>query len=224
MVMSRLNVEKNYKDTSVANSFVGQVNQNTDGAYRADVTPAITQGDGQGNRHGNSIKMTGASFPFQISGMSNCQGPRKLRISLLRAKFVDNVPSSTQAFSHYWDENPLTYMRDYNAPKNYRSGAHDGITCVRSQTYYLKAPSLLSGSDIDLEAGILTGKFNVKLNDVIRYDANGDALPNCFRYFIIVQADAGNVNASPSTLAVPITQAISGMKLTIGSRFWYVDN
>lgn len=224
MIMSRLNVEKNYKDAAIVQTSFGQVNQNVDGASIQDITPVISQGDGEGNRHGNSLKMTGFSIPIQINGMTNCQGARKIRISLLKVKSADNGVSTTEAFEHYWDQNPLTTMRDYNAPRNYRSGAHDGITCVRSSTYYMKAPTVLSGSSVDAEAGILTTKFNVKLNDVLRYDANGDTTPLGIKYYLVFQADTGNNNAASSGIGVPITEGNSGMELRVGARAWYVDN
>jgi len=223
MIMGRLNVEKNYVDTDVATSSVGQVNANSDGSYKVDITPSISQGDGQGNRHGNSLKMTGISLPFQISGKSNCTGARKLRVSLLKVKSADNGISATEAFEHYWDTNPLTGVRDFNAPRNYRSGAHDGITCVRSQTYFLPAPSLLSGSAVDAEKAVLTRKFNVKLNDVFRYDVNGDTKPTGLRYILVIQADAGN-SGSSSTLDVPIQDSNTVMDLRVSQRSWYVDN
>jgi hypothetical protein len=223
MIMSRLNVEKNYKDTAIVQTTFGQVNLNADGAHISDITPSISQGDGEGNRHGNSLKMTGFSIPIQINGMSACQGARKIRISLLKVKSADNGVSTTEAFQHYWDENPLTTMRDYNCPRNYRSGAHDGITCVRSSTYYLKGPTVLTGT-VDAEVGILTTKFNVKLNDVLRYDANSDVLPLGVKYYLVFQADSGNMSASTSGIGVPVTEGNSGMELRVGARAWYVDN
>jgi hypothetical protein len=224
MIMARLNVEKNYVDTDVATGSIGQVNINAEGAYKTDITPSISQGDGQGNRHGNSLKMTGISIPFQISSKSNCAGARRLRVSLLKVKSADNGITATEAFEHYWDTNPLTGVRDFNAPRNYRSGAHDGITCVRSQNYVLPGPTLQSGTAIDAEKAVLTRKFNVKLQDIFRYDANGDALPTGIRYILVIQADAGNAGTSTSTLDVPITDSNSGMDFRVSQRSWYVDN
>lgn len=223
MIMSRLNVEKNYVDSDVVTRSTGQVEQNGDGATVFNVLPVIPQGTGQGDRHGNSIKATGLSVQLQANSMSNCQGARKLRVSLLKVKSADNGVSEQEAFQHYFDVNPLSGVRDYNCPINYRSGAHDGITCVRSQTYYLPSPQFLTGS-IDNEAGILTRKFNVKLNDVLRYDSDVDTLPTGIRYVICVQMDAGNNSASASTLDVPITTGHSGATVRMSTRFWYVDN
>ena len=224
MIMGRLNVEKNYVDTDVVTRATGQVEGNGDGATVQDLLPAISQGDGQGNRHGNSIKATGISCQLQFASMANTQGARKIRVSLLKVRSADNNVTQQEAFQHYFDVNPLSGVRDYNCPRNYRSGTHDGITCVRSQTYYLKAPTVLSGN-VDNEAGILTTKFNVKLNDVLRYDVNGDTLPTGMKYVLCVQMDAGNNSGgSASTLDVPIKVVNSGADCRISTRFWYVDN
>jgi len=224
MIMGRLNVEKNYVDTDVATGSIGQVVTNSEGAYKVDITPSISQGDGQGNRHGNSLKMTGLSIPFQINGKANCAGARRLRVSLLKVKSADNNITATEAFEHYWDTNPLTGVRDFNAPRNYRSGAHDGITCVRSQNYLLPGPTITSGTAIDAEKAVLTRKFNVKLNDVFRYDSNSDSKPTGLRYILVIQADCGNAGTSTSSNDVPIQDGTSGMDFRVSQRSWYVDN
>lgn len=224
MIMARLNVEKNYVDSDVVTRSTAQVQVNGDGSTVTDLLPAISQGDGQGDRHGNSIKATGISCQLQFSSMANTQGARKIRVSLLKVKSADNGVTEQEAFQHYYDVNPLSGVRDYNCPINYRSGAHDGITCLRSSTYTLKAPTVMSGN-IDNEAGILTTKFNVKLNDVLRYDADGDTLPTGIRYVLCVQLDSGNSDGSTaSTQDVPIKVVNSGADARISTRFWYVDN
>jgi len=120
--------------------------------------------------------------------------------------------------------NPLTGVRDFNAPTNYRSGAHDGITCVRSQNYILPGPTVPFGTAVDAEKAVLTRKFNVKLQDIFRYDANSDALPTGIRYILVIQADVGNAGTSTSSNDVPITDSNSGMDFRVSQRSWYVDN
>ena len=67
MIKSRLNVEKKYNDVDVLTHYVGQCFVNTEGAYYQDVTPAISQGVGESQRVGNSLKMTGMTFPLQFN-------------------------------------------------------------------------------------------------------------------------------------------------------------
>lgn len=224
MIMSRLNVEKNYTDVDVVSGSAGQCNSNDEGTAIMDVTPVIPQGDGQGQRHGNSLKVTGISFPVQFSGQINTLNARKLRVSLLRVRSANNGVTGQEAFEQYWDVNPLNGLRDINAPKNYRAGSHDGITCIRSTTYTLKAPSLLQGTTADYEQSAFSTKFNVKLQEVMRYALNTDNLPDGIRYYLIIQCDAGNINALGSSLDVPIKKERTGVEFRLSQRAWYVDN
>ena len=89
MIKSRLNVEKKYNDVDVLTHSVGQVFVATDGAYNQDVTPIISQGVGENQRVGNSLKLTGMTFPIQFSQQTNCLGDRKVRVTLLRARTAD---------------------------------------------------------------------------------------------------------------------------------------
>jgi hypothetical protein len=60
----RLNSEKKYKDRDVITGNFGQVNHNANGIYMIDVTPSIAQGTDSDERIGNSLKLTGMSFPI----------------------------------------------------------------------------------------------------------------------------------------------------------------
>lgn len=224
MIMSRLNVEKNYVDNVVTTISVGQANLNAEGYAILNVTPGISQGDGQGNRHGNSLKLTGISLPVQFAGELNCLNSRKLRMTLLRVRSADNGVTGQEAWEQYMDVNPLTGLRDYNAPRNYRSGSHDGVTCVRSTTYNLKAPTLLQGTTADYEQSCLSTKFNVKLQEIFRYATNADNFPDGISYYLIIQADCGNKSAVPSTLNIPVKAPFSGVEVRVSQRSWYVDN
>jgi len=220
----RQNVEKNYVDTDVTTALVAQVNGNLDNTFAIDVTPSISQGDGQGNRHGNSLKVTGMSFPMSFIGQPACHNARKMRISLMKVRDNNNNTSQSDVISQYWDVNPLNGLRDFNAPRNYRNSKNDGVTCIRSKVYTLKATQQsLPGTDIELSH--FNAKFNVTLQDIFRYTNNGDSLPDGFRYWLVFQSDTGNRStASASTLDVPVQQASTGVVTRVSQRTWYVDN
>lgn len=223
-IRSRLNVEKHHKDFDVVTTSFGQCSGSNEGFFAYDVTPSISQGVGQAERKGNSLKMTGMSFPISFQGQEGTHSARKIRVSLLKVKSADNGVASSEAFTQYWDTNPLNGLRDYNAPRNYRNGSHDGITCIRSKTYMLKTPHSVLNNTLK-EQSHFTAKFNVKLNDILRYDANSDTKPDGIRYIIVFQADAGN--SHPTTVAtydVPITDVSTGISLRLSQRVWYVDN
>lgn len=219
---ARQNVEKNYVDKDVVTGLLGQVNFISDGIATYDVTPSIPQGDGQGNRHGNSLKLTGISLPMSFIGQPNCHSARKIVVSLFRIRDNNNNTSVADLISTYWDVNPLNNLRDANAPRNYRHSKHDGITLLRQKTYMLKATGQNIGSDLT-EQSHFTAKFNVSLQDVLRYASNGDSTPDGIRYFLVFQCDSGNFGPT-STLDVPITTNESGITVRLSQRSWYVDN
>lgn len=220
----RQNVEKNYVDTDVFTNSIGQAYDSVDGIVATDVTPQMSQGDGQGNRHGNSLKLTGLSFPMSFIGQSRCHSARKIRVSLMRVRDNNNNTVAGDVVSQYWDVNPLNGLRDFNAPRNYRNSKNDGIVCIRSKTYMLK-PTQHDVSGSELEQSHFSAKFNVSLQDILRYTNNGDSYPDGLRYWLVFQTDTGNRSGgADSSLDIPVQQRLSGVDVRVSQRSWYVDN
>lgn len=217
----RQNVEKNYLDKDVYTGALGQVNANNDGIQVNDVTPSISQGDGQGNRHGNSLKLTGMSFPISFIGQPNCHSARKIVVSLVRVRDNNNNTSQLNVVEQLWDTNPLNGLRDTSAPRNYRNAKNDGVSIIRQKTYMLK--STQQNLTADTEQSHFTAKFNVTLQDILRYETNADTFPDGTRYWLILQTDAGNIG-TPSTLDVPVKTGLTGVEYRVSQRSWYVDN
>ena len=230
MIKSRLNVEKKHKELDVNTFAIGQVSADADGSSVQDITPVISRGTDYDERVGNSLKLTGMTFPVSFTQQNNCLGDRKVRVSLLRVCASDNGVSGQEALEQVWEVNRLvgSGVRDYNAPRRYRNSKNDGITVVRSKTFYIKGPQLDNGSlGVDSqERNTLTTRFNVKLDDILRFDETVSAtLPNGVKYYLVFQCDAGNRNGGTvSTLDVPVVAASSGLTVRLGQRFWYVDN
>lgn len=227
MVKNRLNVEKKDIRSDVATTKVGQVLADTEGAVVLDMTQAINQGIGETQRIGNSLKVTGMSIPIQMSGELNTLSARKVRITMLKVRSADNGVTGTEALEQVWELNPLTLVRDYNAPRAYRNSKTDGISVVRSMTCYLPPAQLdngsLGGDQIERSQKTLT--FNVKLNDIWRYNTNSDVFPSGLKYYLVFQCDNGNVAVStPSTLDIPIKTEQSGVSIRVCQRTWFVDN
>lgn len=225
-----LNVEKKYLDKDVFTGSFAQVNGNADGIYKVDVTPSMAQGLGHANRIGNSIKVTGMSFPLQFSGETQTFTRRKIKVMLFRINSADNGVTATEAIEDYFDVNPLNGIVDYNSPKAYRSHKHDGIKLVRQKVYSLPAPQInvagYNGDGLDdVEQAGFSAKFNIKLNDIIRFNANGDSVPDGTRYYLYFISDKGNCSATTaSTKDIPITKINTGVRVRCGQRSWWVDN
>ncbi|WP_445779082.1 hypothetical protein [Shewanella sp.] len=230
-VMAGLNTEKKYVDRDVVSGSFGQVDGNgpLGGYYAIDVTPSMAQGLGSANRVGNSIKLTGISLPVQFNGMDHTFSRRKIKMMLFRVSSADNGVSLTETIADYLDPNPINNLFDMNSPRAYRSHKHDGIKLIRSKTYTLPAPvqSTYGSDDLveDVEQAGFSAKFNVKLQDILRFNLNGDVLPDGTRYYLYFFADKGNGSTTTaSTQDVPIKPIKSGVEFRLGQRSWYVDN
>lgn len=227
MVKNRLNVEKKDIRSDVITSRVGQCDANNEGALIVDMTQAINQGIGETQRIGNSLKVTGMSIPIQLTGEANTLSGRKVRVTMLKVKSADNGVTATEAFEKVWELNPLSLVRDYNAPRAYRNSKTDGISVVRSMTTYLRPPTLDNSSlgSHQTEVSQRCFTMNLKLNDIWRYDTNADIVPSGLKYYLVFQTDVGNISSSTvSTLDVPITATNSGIGVRVYQRTWFVDN
>ena len=145
----------------------------------------------------------------------------------MRVKSADEGVSTSEAFTQVWDTNPLTGVRDYDAPRAYRSAKTDGISVIRTMTCYIKGPALETGSSGAIgnrEMNVKNIKVNLKLEDILRFATAGDAFPDGLRYYLVIQCDAGNRAGSNSTLDVPITDHSSGLQVRVAQRNWWVDN
>jgi hypothetical protein len=226
MIKNRLNVEKKDIRSDVITTSFGQVSADAEGAKVIDMTQAINQGIGETQRIGNSLKVTGMSIPIQLSGQQQCLNGRKVRITMLKVKSADNGVTAQEAFEKVWEVNPLSGVRDYNSPRAYRNSKTDGISVVRTMTTYIAPPTLDNGSqgaDVN-ERSQRCVTMNLKLNDIWRYDTNADTLPSGLKYYLVFQTDLGNINATASTLDVPVPTGVSGITLRVYQRTWFVDN
>ena len=171
--------------------------------------------------------LNGMTLPMSFVGQSLCLGDRKFRVSLLKVMAADNDVTALETVNQVWDPNPLNGLRDFNAPRKYRNSKTDGISVIRSKVYTLKAPQLDNGSvgTADYERNVLTIRFNVKFNDLLRYDNSADNYPQGIRYILVIQANAGNYSTSTaSTLDLPVKEVSSGVEVRVAQRNWWVDN
>ena len=81
--LMRMRQEKKYAEKAVT-GVVGQVLINAAGALVADITPSIAQGDGEGQRIGNSITATGLVLKQQFQVQPFCIARRRLRTHVIR--------------------------------------------------------------------------------------------------------------------------------------------
>ena len=169
MVKSRLNVEKKYIDSDLVNdATVGQSNDEAYGYYLSDATPTIAQGVGESNRIGNSIKTTGMVVRLNFRGQTNA-GKRIAKVCLIRSKDALNTVNLNGTIGDLFDVNPLTGFVDFHSPRNYTGMRGKSATHQIVATRYVK---IESQNDED-PVGTLT--MPIKLQDVLRFEANSDS-------------------------------------------------
>lgn len=232
-IKSRQNVEKKHYErlltgTSGSEGYdVGQVSSNSDGIQALDVTPAIAQGIQHDQRVGNSLKMTGIAFKYQAVGNLNQQARVKLKFTLAKVSSPDIASVSvTEVMNMIWDENPLTNVRDTNAPLNYSTLKQNGIKIVRTHTCYVNSPDVASSVQAGGAKGHKTGQFAVSLQDVIRFINASATTPEGHKYFLFIQSDNGNASQSTDSTKtdIPVTLKGTGAHVRLHARYWWVDN
>lgn len=217
MIKSRLNVEKKFKDTIDIEGSVGQCDGALNGFDIFDVTPDIVQGVQENARVGNSIKATGFVLNVAARGQINAH-KRILKIMLIRSKTSDTMGGAGGIVDDLFNANPLNGLVDFYSERNYSGmkGSHK----ILATKYVKVAPHN------DSSTGFAAAKMAVKLNDIIRFNANADTRPQDFSYHILVMSDFGNKSlTTPSTNPGVLEQGSgTGVALRMSSRLWYVDN
>lgn len=226
-IASRLNVEKKYAIGSVQTGFVGQTNffntTEVPGYFYQDLTPTISQGNGENERNGNSLKITGLHMKWQFKGMSACHSDRRLKIHLIKT-------TSDKGFSdivaEMFDVNPLTGLYDFHSNKDYTNnkGSHK---ILRTKNLKLRQETGGPGYTQNPDGkAIADCTFNLKLQEMFRYELNSSTLPNDVKFFILVFCDTGNRSAAIDSAnpGVLVPNANSGVELQNHHKWWYVDN
>lgn len=224
MIKSSLNTEKKYLDMDETPSIskVGQCNNNSGGNVSLFVTPALPQGDGQGQRVGNSIKATGLVFKLNMMKQLNARGARRIKMYCVRSQ--DPTTPSNDIITQILDTNPMSGLRDYHSNLDYTQFKDGRFKIIGTKTCYLPQDSGDSThQEFERQTKALT--FAIKLNEVLRFKFDNDNLPANVRYHLIIVADNGNAGTSTSQLNdIFVTNANSGVEVKCSSRFWYVDN
>ena len=114
--LMRMRQEKKYADVT-ATGAVAQANGSAAGALVSAITPTIAQGDGEGQRIGNSITATGLVVKQQFMKQQFGIGPRRVRTHIVRV--LDPGMSTAEVLAATFDTNPLSGVVDYFSSLNY---------------------------------------------------------------------------------------------------------
>jgi hypothetical protein len=220
--LMRMRQEKKYAEKT-ATGDAGQVVGNLAGALVSDITPSIPQGDGEGQRIGNSITATGLVVQQQLIKQLNAIGPRRVRTHIVRT--LDPSMSGGDVLTAVLDVNPLSTIRDYFSALNYTMMRDKRVQLIGTkETKLMSNYSDNNTSEQERATGELT--IPVKFEDqTIRYQSDADAVPASIRYFMITLCDIGNTSsAAASTLPVFVTNGVSAVESKAYARLWYTDS
>lgn len=217
--LMRMKQEKKYVDFAVTGT-VGQVDATGSGSYVARIVDAIPQGDGEGQRIGNSITATGLVVKQQFNAQSFAKGTRRVRSHVIRV--LDPGLGATDILEGVLDVNPMSNVRDYFSNLNYTMMRDKRITILGTAETTLV--DHLGGTEV----GRLTGELTipVKFDDqTIRFASDTSSFPASIRYHVLTVCDNGNRNLTTTSLQpVFITGEETGLDAKSTSRLWYTDS
>lgn len=214
-----VNAEKKRNLASYSGLIIGQCNANVLGAYFADFTPNVNEGDTYGTREGSSLKMHSSFYKFNFYQNTSTTSPIKMIGYLFQ---VLGAPQTASSFiSNIFTPNGFTGIVDYNSLFNpdYRGQ----YRILRKWNMYLR-PDNFSGQTVegDYSLGI---KYNRGKGHHIRFNADTNTVIDGQIIFMIF-ADNGNTSGSTvSTLSnIPIKAINTGVIMNINRIDYYFDN
>lgn len=223
----RLNVEKKYVTGSVQTGFVAQTNFNAGGDfpgyYFTELTPSIPQGNGENERNGNSLKLTGFHSKFQFRQQPNCHSDRRLKMMLIKTTSDKTLPN---ILTEMYDINPLTGIIDYHSNVDYTNNK-DSHKVILSKSFKVRqiqgGPGYSQNPD---GKAIADCQMNLKLQELLRYELNTSVTPNDVRFYVVIFCDTGNLSTvgASANPGVMVPNPESGIELQFHHKWWYVDN
>lgn len=221
MLKSIINAEKKEISVLAGASTVGQVNGNADGLLVLDVTPVSTQGTGDSQHSGDSIKVTTGMFNFQFSHMSALQSNMRIYVELYTV--LGKPQATSDVLNQLYKPNPFitgANIRDYNSviDQDYRQQ----YKLIASRKVYIKSDQY-SGQNLITECKmpLRFGKFghHVKFQENSSNVASGQLI-------LVIRADTGNISGSTtSTLSGVINSAVNtGVYVNKNLQYYYYDN
>lgn len=222
MVKSRLNVEKKLKVGLVQTGNVGQFDGNSAGFQTHDITPLWTQGVGEEQRVGNSLKLTGYHMKVQFRGQTSQFNGRRIKMMIVKTTRPGTIPLAN-IVEDMFDVNPLTNIVDYHSDRDY-SDNQKTEKIITVKNLYLPKPVHFV-NDV-AQNGLCDATVSLKLSDVLRFENNLTSAPNDVRYFVVIMTDTGNMSSSASCTnnGCMVQATNSGLEYQFHDKFWYVDN
>lgn len=207
---------------AVVDGVVGQCVGNSNGWYGADITPALSQGNGVSQRIGNRCKIHSAYMTVQLRQMSGASHPTKLKFYLFHDKSsntdaVSTIVDNLFNYNEYIGGGASIY--DYNSTRN--MDYISDLTLLRTWTSYIRADSV--SSQLNLKTYSLGFKW--KKPKELAFFSTASANVSTGKFFLIVMADSGNASTTTaSTLTnAPVLAINTGTYINFSMKWYYTD-
>lgn len=216
---SVLNPEKKRHNVAGLGQIVGQVYQNSNGAYVADVTPNPSVGTGYATRNGSSIKLHSLSMNIQFYDQLNSDSNIKGKILFVQVK--GNPQTAGTFFTEMF--NPNVFIGGGGTIIDYNSSFNPDI---RPQWKLLRSFNFTHRNDAhSTQKGITTRRVGLKFKNYhVRFSKDTNSVENG-QIIMIILLDNGNSSATASTLTnIPNQGASTGLVLDYSIDNYYYDN
>lgn len=197
-----LNAEKKQAEFTLVASGVAQLANGVDGIFCQSIIPTIGQSTGFNGRTGRSIKLNGAYIRGKFVAQTNTIN--KVRFNMTLVRVVGKPQAVTDITAGMYNQDTLSGVRDYFAPRNPDSYSDYRVITSRNYTLY---PDSISG-----QTGIVDFIMPLKLKHHIRYSLNTNTIEEG-EIYIIIRGDSGD-SGTPST----------GAFFSMTARFTFYDN
>lgn len=220
MLKDAINSEKLRITDSWTSALIGQVNGQSEGFFVRDITPVPPQGDGQSNRTGSSIKLSGTYIQLQILQQSGASvGPVNFKIMIFRCDSPSFYVGPTNVVHRRLLPNPFITpsIRDFNSPEDI--DAFKAFPKVYEKRFRILGDQISGGTNIK------TINFGLKLKDHhVKFDGNTNDAESG-RLIMVILSDCGNISSTASTsVGIPIQTASSGHWCHGNVTHYYHDN
>lgn len=213
---------KEYTPTDQTSIVVGQLNVNNTGTAVSQLNICnIGAGVGKDGRVGVKTKLIGLHIRFQFIQQANNVVNNRIIVEVWKTR--DFAASDAGIRDLIYDTDSISGVVDANSTKNSefiksKSNPTGLFELVGSRSLYCPEDSLANGNYFrDM-------KMFIKQRQQLFYAGSSTGVPQNYRYFIVMRAQAGNVGASDSTLVpVPIKTLSSGFVCRYQYTAYYTD-
>nr|UOF81079.1 capsid protein [Cressdnaviricota sp.]UOF81291.1 capsid protein [Cressdnaviricota sp.] len=225
VLKSMVNAEKKrFSIFSSDNSqLLGQINVNNSGHYIQDITPLPSQGAGNGQRNGSSIKLHSAMLKIQLQQMSATSSPISGRIYII--KVVGAPVTTAVAAGEFFEpnawlaaQNPGSVILDTHCQR--QQDFYKDYRVIASRRFYIKNDNISNQVMIkDINIPIRFKGHHVKFNGDTQSVTNGQLMA-------LFVADSGNISAGANSTLLGISQTafLTGLFVRYDYQYYYYDN